>query len=74
MTYFILSCIGCEEGALNTSPFVWHLTQVKSIFPPTVCLEFLPSDENEFTLVPELSLLQLLLLAVAGSHHSLVFS
>ncbi len=51
VTYTVLSCVGCEQGALNTSPFVWHLTLVKSVFPPTVCLEFLLSDKNMFTLV-----------------------
>lgn len=44
MTYSVLSCAGCVRRALNSSPFVWHLTQVKSVFPPTVCLECLPLE------------------------------
>lgn len=48
LTCSVRSNDGCEQGALNTSPVVWHLTRVKSVFPPTVCLEFLPSDEAVF--------------------------
>lgn len=44
MTYSVLSFAGCVRRALNSSPFVWHLTQVKSVFPPTVCLECLPLE------------------------------
>lgn len=44
MTYSVLSCAGCVRRALNSSPFVWHLTRVKSVFPPTVCLECLPLE------------------------------
>lgn len=53
MTYTVLSCAGCEQKAQNTSPVVWHRNGAKSLFPPTVCLEFLPLDKSVFTLVQE---------------------
>lgn len=32
----------CIAGPINSFPFVWHLIQAKSVFPPTVCLELPP--------------------------------
>ena len=42
--YSVLSSVGCEQRALNTSPYV--AASLKSVFPPTVCLHLLPSEKN----------------------------
>lgn len=43
MKYSSSSSAGrCTAGPINSFPFVWHLVQAKSVFPPTVCLELPP--------------------------------